>query len=63
MNDYEKYVTEINSIFSILEKLKASWKNSDSLSAIEEIYEHKNTVINAANYLQQQKKIGNGEKL
>lgn len=34
MNDYEKYVTEINSIFSILEKLKASWKSSDSLSAI-----------------------------
>lgn len=63
MNDYERYVTEVNSIFSILEKLKTSWKNSDNLGMIEEIYEHKNTVINAANYLQQQKKIDNGEKL
>lgn len=63
MNDYERYVTEVNSIFSILEKLKTSWKNSDNLGMIEEIYEHKNTVINAANYLQQQKKIENGEKL
>lgn len=63
MNDYERYVTEVNSIFSILEKLKTSWKNNDNLGMIEEIYEHKNTVINAANYLQQQKKIENGEKL
>lgn len=63
MNDYERYVTEVNSIFSILEKLKTSWKNSDNLDMIEEIYEHKNTVINAANYLQQQKKSENGETL
>ena len=63
MNDYERYVTEVNSIFSILEKLKTSWKNNDNLGMIEEIYEHKNTVINAANYLQQQKKSDNGETL
>lgn len=63
MNDYERYVTEVNSIFSILEKLKTSWKNSDNLGMIEEIYEHKNTVIDAANYLQQQKKSENGETL
>lgn len=63
MNDYERYVTEVNSIFSILEKLKTSWKNNDNLGMIEEIYEHKNTVINAANYLQQQKKSENGETL
>ena len=63
MNDYERYVTEVNSIFSILEKLKTSWKNNDNLGMIEEIYEHKNKVINAANYLQQQKKSDNGETL
>ena len=62
MNDYEKYVTEVNGIFSILEKIKDSWKNNDNLSSIEEIYEHKSTVINAANYLQQQSKSNDKEK-
>ena len=39
MNDYEKYVTEVNNIFSLLEKLKNSWTNNDNLSSIEEINE------------------------
>ena len=51
MNDYEKYVTEVNNIFSLLEKLKNSWTNNDSLNSIEEINEFKDAVIRGANYL------------
>lgn len=66
MNDYEKYVTEINNIFSILEKLKNSWTNNDSLSSIEEINEYKKPVIQVASFLQDQLKnnpAGDGELL
>ncbi|MCI8346780.1 MAG: hypothetical protein HFJ12_02385 [Bacilli bacterium] len=56
MNDYEKYVTEVNNIFSILEKLKNSWTNNDSLSSIEDISEYKNPVIQIASFLQGQMK-------
>lgn len=52
MNDYERYVTEINNIFSILEKLKNSWTNNDNLNYIEKINEHKRTVINGASVLE-----------
>lgn len=64
MNDYEKYVTEVNNIFSILEKLKNSWTNNDSLDSIEEINEYKNSVISAATFLQEQsvKKTNNVEE-
>lgn len=58
MNDYEKYVTEVNNIFSILEKLKNSWTNNDSLSSIEDINEYKNPVIQIASFLQGQMKKG-----
>jgi len=56
MNDYEKYVTEVNNIFSLLEKLKNSWTNNDNLSSIEEINEFKNVVIRGANYLEKKDK-------
>ncbi len=52
MNDYEKYVTAVNKIFSILEKTKNSWTNNDNLSSIEEINEYKKAVINGATYIQ-----------
>lgn len=51
MNDYEKYVTEVNRIFSTLEKLKNGWTNNDNLSSIEEINEFKSVVIGGAGYL------------
>lgn len=56
MNDYEQYVTEVNNIFSLLEKLKNSWTNNDNLSSIEEINEFKNVVIRGANYLEKKDK-------
>lgn len=56
MNDYEKYVTEVNNIFSLLEKLKNSWTNNDNLSSIEEINGFKNVVIRGANYLEKKDK-------
>lgn len=56
MSDYEKYVTEINNIYSKLEKLKNSWTNNDSLNFIDEINKYKNSIINAASFLQEQTK-------
>ena len=52
MNDYEKYVTEVNNIFSILEKLKNGWTNSDNLNHIEQINEFRRAVISGANFLE-----------
>lgn len=54
MNDYEKYVTEVNNIFKVLETLKNAWTNSDSLNLVEEISEYKTPVIEAASFLQNQ---------
>ena len=54
MNDYEKYVTEVNNIFKVLETLKNAWTNSDSLNLIEEVSEYKTLVIEAATLLQKQ---------
>lgn len=54
MSDYEKFVTEVNNIFSKLEKLKKSWVDSDNLDFIEEINKHKNAVISGASFLQEQ---------
>lgn len=51
MNNYEKYVTDVNNIFSILEKMKNSWTNNDNLNFIEEIYELKKAVIAGASIL------------
>lgn len=51
MNEYENYVKEVNNIFSILEKLKNSWSNNDSLTHIEEINQFKKTVIKGADFL------------
>ncbi|MDO5002905.1 MAG: hypothetical protein Q4E39_01570 [bacterium] len=51
MNEYENYVKEVNNIFSILEKLKNSWSNNDSLTHIEEINQFKKAVIKGADFL------------
>lgn len=56
MNEYESYVTEVNKIFSLLEKLKNSWTNNDNLNHIEDINEYKKAVIQAANFLEKQQK-------
>ena len=56
MNEYESYVTEINKIFSLLEKLKNSWTNNDNLNHIEDINEYKRAVIQAANFLEKKQK-------
>ncbi len=63
MNDYEKYVTEVNRIFSILEKLKNSWTNNDSLNTIEEINEFKNPVIQVASFLEKEAKDVKDEEM
>lgn len=55
MNDYEIYVKEVNNIFAILEKLKNSWTNNDSLNHIEEINQYKKVVIKGASFLEQEK--------
>lgn len=52
MNDYQKYVTEVNNIFSILEKLKNSWTNNDNLNNLDELDEFKSPVIEGANFLE-----------
>ena len=63
MNDYEKYVTEVNNIFAILEKLKNKCTNNDNLDSIETINEYKNSVIKTATFLQKQvKKVSNTKK-
>lgn len=54
MNNYEKYVTEVNNIFSILEQLKKGWNNEDNLNFIEDINEYKDSVIKTATFLQKQ---------
>lgn len=61
MDDYEIYVKEVNTIFSILEKLKNSWTNNDNLNHIEEINEYKKVVIQGANFLDKQKEKGKKE--
>ena len=54
MNEYENYVKEVNNIFSILEKLKNSWSNNDSLNHIDEINQFKKIVIQSADFLVQE---------
>ncbi len=54
MNEYENYVKEVNNIFSILEKLKNSWSNNDSLNHIDEINQFKKIVIQGADFLEQE---------
>ena len=61
MKDYDTYVKEVNSIFSILEKLKNTWPNNDNLNHIDEINQYKRAVINGANFLGKQKQSGKKE--
>lgn len=59
MSDYEKYVTEVNTIFAILEKLKNGWTANDNLTHIEQINEFRKAVIDGANYLDQNRQKEN----
>ena len=54
MNEYENYVKEVNNIFSVIEKLKNSWSNNDSLNHIDEINQFKKIVIQGADFLEQE---------
>ena len=38
MTDYEKYVTEVNKIFTVLERTKNMWPNNSNLDSIEQIF-------------------------
>lgn len=62
MNDYEKYVTEVNTIFTILEKLKNGWTTNDNLTHIEQINEFRKEVIKGADYLEKKRK-NDGEQV
>ena len=57
MKDYEKYVTEVNNIFSVLDKTKNNWTNNDNLSFIEEINEFKKSVIEGASIIKKSAKF------
>ena len=47
MKDNNLYMKEVNLLFSILDKIEASWKNNDNLNYIEELRKYKNVLINA----------------
>lgn len=46
MKDNNLYIKEVNLLFSILDKIEDSWKNSDNLNYIEELRKYKNVLIN-----------------
>lgn len=54
MSEYDVYVKEVNNVFSILEKLKNSWTDTDNFNHIEEINEFKKPIIQGANFLVKQ---------
>lgn len=47
MKEKDLYMKQVNLIFSILDKIEASWKNNDNLNYIEELRKYKNVLINA----------------
>ena len=48
MEEYNQYVTAINTIFDFLEKMKTGWNNIDNKNYIETIEEYKSVVIENA---------------
>ena len=48
MEDYTQYVTAVNTIFDLLDKMKTGWNNIDNNNYIETIEEYKNIVIENA---------------
>ena len=47
MKENDLYMKQVDLIFSILDKIEASWKNTDNLNYIEELRKYKNVLINA----------------
>lgn len=47
MKEKDLYMKQVDLIFSILDKIEASWKNNDNLNYIEELRKYKNVLINA----------------
>ena len=47
MKENDLYMKQVDLIFSILDKIEASWKNNDNLNYIEELRKYKNVLINA----------------
>ena len=45
MEEYNQYVTAINTIFDLIDKMKTGWNNIDNKNYIEKIEEYKNVVI------------------
>ena len=60
MNNYEKFVTEINNIFAIIEKTK-TWDNNDNSALIDEINAYKKSVIHAASLIQKLENSGSNK--
>lgn len=48
MNDYELFVKEINNIFSIIEKTKKEFNNTDNLGYVDNIISYREDVLSCA---------------
>ena len=48
MQDYNKYVTSVNKIFDLINKMKAGWNNIDNINYIESIEEYREQVAASA---------------
>ena len=48
MEEYNQYVTAINTIFDLIDKMKTGWNNIDNKNYIEKIEEYKSVVIDNA---------------
>ena len=46
MKEKDLYMKQVDLIFSILDKIEASWKNTDNLNYIEKLRKYKNVLIN-----------------
>ena len=57
MDDYNKYVTDINKIFDYIEKMKAGWNNTDNKNYIETIEDFKGVVTSKAELIKQPPKV------
>ena len=59
MTDYEKYVKEINNIYSILEKIKGSWNDDNNMEFLKQVDSFKDDVLSCAYLLEKKTKNSN----
>lgn len=59
MTDYEKYVKEINNIYSILEKIKGSWNDDNNMEFLKQVDSFKDDVLSCASLLEKKTKNSN----